>query len=152
MKKIVIFFFISFVFSGIASTGSSDPLPRANVISVKTRGVSGSYQFSVEIQSPDKGCAQFANWWEVLSESGKLLYRRILFHSHVQEQPFVRSGGPVAITETDVVWIRAHMHPQGYGGEVFKGTVKNGFQKQQKIIKFASNISKLPPQPDGCAF
>lgn len=124
----------------------------ANIISVKVRGGSGSYTFSVEISSPDTGCNQYADWWEVISEDGKLLYRRILAHSHADEQPFIRSGGPVKITSDTIVWVRAHMHPGGYGGIAFKGSVKDGFKKAPLSPKFAGDAANLPPLPEGCDF
>ena len=89
---------------------------QADVIAVQASGSPGAYQFNVGIRSPDKGCAQYADWWEVVSTDGKLLYRRVLLHSHVDEQPFTRSGGPVPIQPDTVVWVRAHMNTGGYGG------------------------------------
>jgi len=124
----------------------------ADVISVGTRDEPGSYNFSVEISSPDTGCEQFADWWEVLSEDGQLLYRRILLHSHVTEQPFVRSGGPVEIAADEVVWVRAHMNIGGYGGQVFKGSAAAGFQPAEPGPSFASGVENLDPLPTGCAF
>jgi hypothetical protein len=124
----------------------------ADIISVKVTGKPNAYQFSVGIKSPDTGCDQYADWWEVLSEDGKLLYRRILLHSHVNEQPFVRSGGPVAIKSDTVVWVRAHMNTVGYGGKVYKGTVQDGFKEAENDPDFAADVEKEPPQPDGCAF
>jgi hypothetical protein len=67
----------------------------ADVVDVSVSGDVGSYIFAVTIASPDSGCAQYADWWEVLGADGSLLYRRVLLHSHVTEQPFVRTGGPV---------------------------------------------------------
>ena len=131
---------------------ASDTLPVANVVLVKVRGIANSYSFSVEIESPDKGCSQYADWWEVLSEDGKLIYRRILAHSHADEQPFIRSGGPVKIDTDTIVWIRAHMHPGGYGGAAFKGSVKSGFKKAPLSPQFAADLAKTPPLPDGCDF
>lgn len=89
---------------------ASDTLPVANVVLVKVRGIANSYSFSVEIESPDKGCSQYADWWEVLSEDGKLIYRRILAHSHADEQPFIRSGGPVKIDTDAIVWVLSLIH------------------------------------------
>lgn len=124
----------------------------ANIISVQVSGETNAYQFSVGISSPDSGCQQYADWWEVLSENESLIYRRILAHSHVNEQPFIRSGGPVQIAENDTVYVRAHMNPQGYVGTVFKGTVQDGFQEVTVSSDFAPGVEAEPPQPEGCAF
>ncbi len=129
-----------------------DTTKLANVVSVEATGSEKNYTFKVGIKSPDTGCDQYANWWEVLSEDGKLIYRRILGHSHVNEQPFIRSGGAVVIGKAQVVWIRAHMNTSGYGGEVFKGTVKDGFVKTAADINFSKAIETESPQPSGCAF
>ena len=124
----------------------------AKIVSVEVQGQPQNYTFNVGISSPDTGCNQYANWWEVLSEEGKLLYRRILAHSHVKEQPFERSGGPVAVSDTQVLIIRAHMNNSGYGTSVFKGSVKDGFKETQIEADFASNVKSQEPQPSGCAF
>jgi hypothetical protein len=116
------------------------------------RGDAGAYQFSVGIESPDTGCDQYADWWEVVSEDGALIYRRVLLHSHVGEQPFVRSGGPAAIEADTVVWVRAHMHPGGYGGAAFRGSVQEGFQETELSADFAADLAGEEPLPDGCAF
>jgi len=126
--------------------------PTANVVAVEASGRPGAYEFSVRIASPDRGCQQYANWWEVLSEKGELLYRRILWHSHSDEQPFERSGGPVKVTTSQVVWVRAHMHPGGYGGAVFRGSVQGGFHQAVPLAGFAAGVEGLAPQADSCAF
>jgi hypothetical protein len=124
----------------------------AHVLSAEASGKPGAYQFIVEIRSPDLGCNQYADWWEIVDERGKLLYRRVLLHSHVDEQPFSRSGGPVPIQADTIVWIRAHMHPHGYGGAALKGSVKGGFEPHDLSPEFAPGLSQTPPLPDGCAF
>jgi len=126
--------------------------PTANVVAVEASGQPGAYDFSVGIASPDRGCQQYADWWEVLNERGELLYRRILWHSHTNEQPFERSGGPVNITANQVVWVRAHMHPGGYGGAVFRGSVQVGFRQAVPAPGFAAGVEGLAPQADSCAF
>jgi len=126
----------------------------AVVRAVSITGSEHSYTFSVELKSPDLGCNQYANWWEVLSEDGKLIYRRILAHSHVNEQPFKRSGGSINASENQTLIIRAHMHQEGYGsGKIaMKGSVKNGFKVYDMPEGFAPNVEKQSPQPSGCAF
>ncbi len=124
----------------------------ADVIGVQVSGVAGAYRFNVTVASPDSGCARYADWWEVLSADGQLLYRRVLLHSHTTEQPFTRSGGAVASTEDQVVWIRAHMHPDGYGGHAMQGTVAAGFTVQPLSLDFAAAVVDEEPLPTGCAF
>jgi hypothetical protein len=124
----------------------------ADVLSVDASGDPNMYQFAVEIASPDTGCDQYANWWEVVNEDGELIYRRVLTHSHVDEQPFIRSGGPVEIGPDTPVWVRAHMHPDGYGGAAFYGTVSEGFEQTDLAPDFADDVAEEEPLPEGCAF
>jgi hypothetical protein len=138
--------------TGTLAKEASSMNVQADVIAVQASGQPGAYQFNVGIRSPDKGCAQYADWWEVVSMDGKLLYRRVLLHSHVDEQPFTRSGGPVPIQADTVVWVRAHMNTGGYGGVAFKGSVKAGFKQAVPDAQFATGLAKQAPLPDGCDF
>lgn len=124
----------------------------ADVTAVEVSGSEGDYTFRVELSSPDTGCDQYADWWEVISENGELIYRRVLLHSHVNEQPFTRSGGPVAIEAETGVWVRAHMNNSGYGGEAFFGSAEAGFEKKELSKEFAADPENREPLPDGCAF
>lgn len=124
----------------------------ADVLMVEVSGSPNAYQFSVQVASPDTGCEQYADWWEVLSEDGQLLYRRILLHSHVNEQPFVRSGGPVNIDADTVVLVRAHMNKTGYSGKTMKGSVQSGFNEVILSPGFGADAETRPPFPEGCDF
>ena len=132
---------------------STPPSALADVIGVRVTGVAGAYGFAVTIASPDSGCTQYADWWEVLTEEGELVYRRILLHSHVTEQPFTRSStSPVEIEAEQTVWVRAHMHPGGYGGQARRGSVSAGFDPGSPDSGFADDLATQPPLPDGCNF
>ncbi len=124
----------------------------ANVTQVEVLGNENAYTFNVTISSPDTGCDQYADWWEVIDLQGNLLHRRILAHSHVNEQPFTRSGSPVNIDQNTEIYIRAHMNTTGYGTTVFKGTVASGLASSNLEAKFAKELEETAPLPDGCAF
>ncbi len=124
----------------------------ADVLEVEVSGTENNFTFSVTIRSPDTGCEQFADWWEVITPDGQLIYRRILLHSHVNEQPFSRSGGPVNIDTQKKVIVRAHMNKTGYGGLAMQGTVKDEFLKMELASDFAVSLEKTKPLPTGCAF
>jgi hypothetical protein len=128
------------------------PTSHADVVSVSMSGEPGANNFSVTISSPDEGCSQYADWWEIVSQDGELMYRRILLHSHVDEQPFTRSGGPVSIEADTIVLVRAHMHPGGYGGLAMKGSLEQGFEQVELSPDFAANLLQTSPLPQGCNF
>ncbi|MGF1569090.1 MAG: hypothetical protein ACFCVD_13640 [Nodosilinea sp.] len=124
----------------------------ATVLEAKVTGEPGRYTFTVKIASPDTGCDRYADWWEVISPEGELLYRRILAHSHVDEQPFARSGGPVPVQPDQPILIRAHMNEQGYGNQVLQGTVAAGFTSVTLANPPAPDLASQLPLPRGCEF
>lgn len=134
-----------------AAADDRNPVPIVTNVEVPG-GDPGDYTFAVTINSPDTGCEQYANWWEVITPEGNLIYRRILAHSHVNEQPFQRSGGPVAIQPDQMVIVRAHMYPSGYGSQAMQGTVTSGFEETTIPIDFAVELANAEPQPQDCAF
>ena len=122
------------------------------MIRVSVSGNPGSYTFSVTVQSPDTGCDQYADWWEVVSPKGQLIYRRVLLHSHVGEQPFTRSGGPVGVQPDEISIIRGHMNTRGYGGIALRGSVAGGFSIVEIPPGFAADLEVQEPLPTACAF
>jgi hypothetical protein len=131
---------------------------------VEISGSEGSYTFDVSIESSDVGCTQYADWWEVLSEAGALLYRRILTHSHTNENgttddtttpdnTFTRGGGPVAIAADETVIVRAHNSVAGYNGRVMLGSPAAGFSDAPEIgSDFAADVEVEDPQVESCEF
>ena len=83
----------------------------------------GTYSFAVTIRHGDTGWSHYADKFDVLTRDGKVLGTRVLYHPHVNEQPFTRSLGrvqvPLGVTE---VIVRAHDKVHGDGKKTF--TVK----------------------------
>ena len=125
---------------------------QAVVTNVSYVGEANNYTLSVTIESPDTGCDQYADWWEVFTEDGVLLYRRILGHSHVNEQPFTRSGGAVEVGPDDFIYVRAHMNNLGYGSLVFSGTLGTDLRSDTLDTSFAMELATMSPLPGDCAF
>lgn len=129
------------------------PPAGANVVAVSATGDSGAYTFTVTLRSPDTGCDQYADWWEVITPTGELIYRRVLTHSHVDEQPFTRSGGPVEVQPSTRVVVRGHMNTTGYSGLAFSGSVETGFGVDNLVTgELAPGLAHETPLPSGCAF
>lgn len=124
----------------------------AKVTAVECVGQPFNYTFEVTIESADLGCEQYADWWEVLTPDSKLIYRRILTHSHVDEQPFTRSGGIVNTGADDPIIVRAHMNNLGYGMQVFSGTPREGLVIDSLDQSFGLSLESIDPLPNDCAF
>lgn len=76
------------------------------------------YDFRVTVRHADEGWDHYANKWDVAAPDGMVLGTRVLYHPHVDEQPFTRSLSGVNIPDTiDTVTIRAHDSVHQYGGE-----------------------------------
>ncbi|MEO1673007.1 MAG: hypothetical protein AAFR77_19895 [Cyanobacteria bacterium J06631_2] len=124
----------------------------AKVLAVKATGSANNYTFAVTISSPDTGCDRYADWWEVVTPEGELLYRRVLLHSHVDEQPFTRTGGTVAVSPEQPIIVRLHMSDAGYSAIAQQGTVAAGFSEVQLPVDFALSLANVEPLPTDCAF
>ena len=76
---------------GIAAAG------KASVVKVKANSSGGGYYFTVTVAHADTGWDHYANKFEILSPDGKVLGTRVLFHPHVDEQPFTRGSSVISI-------------------------------------------------------
>ena len=122
----------------------------ADVTAVSVSGDPGAYTFAVTVLSPDVDCSRYADWWEVLSPEGDLIFRRILNHSHPDEQPFTRDGGPVSVGADQALVVRAHLSAAGYGGAAMEGTAAGGFQATSLAPDFAAGVASEGPQVEDC--
>lgn len=81
---------------------------------------SSSCTFSVTLKHGDEGWEHYANQWDVMTMDGKLLKSRVLYHPHVDEQPFTRSLSGVKIPPgTTEVRIRAKDLKHGYSSNEY---------------------------------
>jgi hypothetical protein len=94
----------------------------ASVVDVKvTTNGDGTYAFSTTVIHKDTGWEHYADKWEVLGLDGKLIAERVLYHPHVDEQPFTRSLSRVAVpVGAREVLVRAHCKVDGDGKRSFR--------------------------------
>lgn len=105
LLPIAAYFFCATVYAG-----------KADVVKVKV-SCPNSCTFNVTLKHADSGWDHYANQWEVVAPDGKILGTRVLYHPHVNEQPFTRSLSRVKIpSQIKQVTIRAKDTVHGYGG------------------------------------
>ena len=104
--------FLLTVFVPAAFAGEADVL---NVNASK--GPGNTYSFEVTVEHADTGWDHYADKWDILDDAGNVLGTRVIYHPHVDEQPFTRRLSGVEIPESiKKVTIRAHDSVHGYGG------------------------------------
>lgn len=82
-----------------------------------SKAADGSYRFDVTLRHADEGWEHYADAWDVVGPDGTVLATRVLYHPHVDEQPFTRSLSGVEIpADVTQVVIRGHDKVHGYGG------------------------------------
>ena len=139
--------------AGAASENPNDD-GSANVVAVAVTGDPNAYGFDVTLETTDVDCSHFADWWEVVTPEGELVYRRILAHPHtdgLSGNPFTRGGGPVEIAADQEVVVRAHLNDLGYVGVARRGTAGGSFVIADDIdATFATSVESETPQPDEC--
>lgn len=100
-----------------ASAGPADVTDATVALDAST-GDETFYTFSVTVSHADEGWDHYADRFEILAPDGTILGTRVLAHPHVDEQPFTRSLGAVAVPAgVSEVIIRAHDSVHGLGGK-----------------------------------
>ena len=89
-------FLVSLCFAGLASTAWAD-VPRVVDVVLKRSG--DAWRVDVTLEHGDTGWDHYADGWDIRAPDGTELGYRKLHHPHVNEQPFTRSLGGVAIPE-----------------------------------------------------
>ena len=80
----------------------------------------GRCTFHVALRHADTGWDHYADLWRVLAPDGTELGRRVLYHPHVDEQPFTRSQTLAVPRDLDHVLIEAHDKVHGYARRRFR--------------------------------
>lgn len=101
---------------------STSPAGEVKILDVVVqRNAENLYRFDVTLQHEDSGWEHYADAWEILSPDGRVIKQRVLFHPHVEEQPFTRSLDGVELSDGwDHVLIRAHDKVHGYAAQTFR--------------------------------
>lgn len=91
---------------------------KADVVGAEvTPEAGGTHRVSVTVRHADEGWEHYADRWQVVAPDGTVLGTRTLYHPHVEEQPFTRALGGVAIPAgIKEVTIRARDSKHGEGG------------------------------------
>jgi len=89
------------------------------IVFTELRQVGDEWQPTVTLRHADTGWDHYADAWRVVTRDGTVLSHRTLYHPHVEEQPFTRSGPGFALPEgaTKQVIVEAHDTVHGWSAK-----------------------------------
>ncbi len=109
----------SILFLASVSASTAVFAGEADIVDVKVaKQGADTYRFEVTLRHADTGWKHYADAFIVVGPSGKQLGKRVLFHPHVNEQPFTRSLSGVKISpDIKMVTVKAHDSVHELGGK-----------------------------------
>ena len=108
--------------AGFAPAMSDD----ASIESVSAKQAGDTWTFSVTLLHGDTGWDDYADGWRVVLEDGTEIGMRVLYHPHVDEQPFTRSQSGIKIPDgTKTVFVEARTNTDGWGAARYTVDVTN---------------------------
>ena len=120
MNRLILLLFIFFWLSLVPAFAD-----QAIIKEAKLKKVGESWTAYVTILHGDTGWEHYADGWRILDSKGNELGHRILYHPHVDEQPFTRSLSGIQIPSgLKVVYIQAHDKVHGWNTDKVEVEVK----------------------------
>lgn len=96
---------------------------------------SNNWSVSITLKHEDKGWDHFADNWRVVTEKGEILGDRVLYHPHVNEQPFTRSLAGVVVPEgVSIIYIEAHDKVHGWTKQTMKVDLNKAVNGRLKLV------------------
>lgn len=75
----------------------------------------GRWTVNVTLKHDDTGWNHYADEWRLVDDKGNVLADRVLFHPHVDEQPFTRGLGGVELPKgIATIYVEAHDKVHGW--------------------------------------
>ncbi len=88
---------------------------QVEVVAVQFIKQNQSWLVKTTLRHADSGWQHYADGWRVVNGKGKELGHRILYHPHVDEQPFTRSLSGVVIPDgIHIVFVETHDKKHGW--------------------------------------
>lgn len=113
-------------FAGVLLAAATGWAGKADVLKVEARQTDAEqWIFVVTVQHDDQDPRHWADWWRVRTVEGTELGRRVLLHSHVDEQPFAREGEVRIPRGVQRVVVEAHDKVHGLGGKTLTVDLTN---------------------------
>lgn len=130
-KKGLLIFVAFFTVSIFSLATQASEIEIVNVVLTEQ---SGTWRADVTLNHTDTGWEHYADGWRLVDEQGEVLGNRVLYHPHVNEQPFTRSLDGINIAASKrYVFVEAHDLNRGWSKKQIKIDMLNSTGNNYKI-------------------
>lgn len=91
------------------------------IVNVYMEQTDAGWRAEVTLKHDDTGWGHYADAWRIVDGNGHLYKTRVLYHPHVNEQPFTRSLSGIVIPEDQtIIYVEAHDKQHGWSKQRVK--------------------------------
>ena len=91
------------------------------IVNVYMQETDSGWRADVTLKHNDTGWEHYADAWRVVDGNGHLFKTRVLYHPHINEQPFTRSlSGIIIPADQTIVYVEAHDKKHGWSSQRVK--------------------------------
>ncbi len=117
MKRIL----LMIVFGVVVSFSSLSQANEVEILNVYMQETDTGWRAEVTLKHEDANWEHYADAWRIVDGKGHLYKTRVLFHPHINEQPFTRSLSNINIpSDKSIVYVEAHDKKHGWSKQRVK--------------------------------
>lgn len=132
MKRLFLIIMLAVV-AGFSQLSLANEVEIVNVYMEKT---TSGWRADVTLKHADTSWEHYADAWRIVDGNGHLYKTRVLFHPHINEQPFTRSLADINIpAEQSTVYVEAHDKKHGWSSQRVKIDLSSSSGERYQIKK-----------------
>lgn len=117
MKRLL----LMMMFALVMSISQFSQANEVEIVNVYMQQTDSGWRAEVTLKHHDTSWEHYADAWRIVDGNGHLYKTRVLFHPHINEQPFTRSLANILIpADQSIVYVEAHDKKHGWSTQRVK--------------------------------
>jgi hypothetical protein len=126
-------FILGAIIAGLMNSAIANDV---EIVKVRLSKSGDSWRANVTLLHGDTGWDHYADAWRIVDPDGAVLGTRVLYHPHVDEQPFTRSLGRIDIPDTlPKVFVEAHDKVHGWSKQRIEIDMNKSSGERYEIVR-----------------
>jgi len=107
--------FLTMMLAAVTSFSQVAQANEVEILNVYMQETDSGWRAEVTLKHADANWEHYADAWRIVDGNGHLYKTRVLFHPHINEQPFTRSLSNIKIpADKPIIYVEAHDKKHGW--------------------------------------